>query len=648
MIKKLIFKFIILLTITIYLFTNVKVKANTKANIYFVFDQQTYKTNEIVSLTINLDQFVNLCEVKLQIKLNYEYLEPIVENDKYFNFNTSSICKNDIINDYTIDNILRLRIIKDDLIDEGYNSTYKNNLCLIKFKTKKPIENIYSLFSCDKYIDYGTSVYLFDNNDKIIEYEAKYLEKIKITWDKPSYEVEVFSNLPNIKDDIKVENRAVDEYEYLIENNVDTSIIGLKTVHIAIYDKLTADYIVMSKAINVKDITPPYIICENEYKINDTEIDTFDFKKIIQISDNYDQVLIPIVKYYDVNLNEILEYEEYKKYIKNNQLSYIKYIVTDSSNNKVETELIEIEILDTKPPTINKIAKIEVLDTEIDNFNIDECININDEYDNNPKIVYSFLDEEIKNKLNQGIKIEFTYFGIDESGNKTEEINCIIIPIDTTSPTIFVEDIRINDIDFKNINYNDYITIKDNFIDKVNVQKEYYIKEENVAEDVFNEKIQKGEVGFIKYIVYDNALNYSSEAIQNISLIDTTPPSIIVNNINNNEKYINIEKIEYEIKDNFEKCNVSIYLDDLPYNNEKIEIGKHRLFIEATDLSGNSKTLYLEFEIIEDNLIGCGNDLTCYINNYLEIVIIVGVLLLLVSGMIVAHLIIKNKKEETM
>jgi hypothetical protein len=58
--------------------------------------------------------------------------------------------------------------------------------------------------------------------------------------------------------------------------------------------------------------------------------------------------------------------------------------------------------------------------------------------------------------------------------------------------------------------------------------------------------------------------------------------------------------------------------------------------------------LYLEFEIIEDNLIGCGSDFKCYINNYLEIVIIVGVLLLIVSGMIVAHLIIKNKKEETM
>ena len=136
MIKKLIFKIIILLTITIYMCANVKVKANTKTNVYFVFDKQTYKSNETVDLTINLDQFNDLCEIKLQIKLNYEYLEPIIENEKYFNFNTSSICTNDIINDYTIDNVLRLRIIKDDFVDKGYNSTYKNNLCTIKFKTK--------------------------------------------------------------------------------------------------------------------------------------------------------------------------------------------------------------------------------------------------------------------------------------------------------------------------------------------------------------------------------------------------------------------------------------------------------------------------------------------------------------------------------
>lgn len=648
MINKLIFKIIILLTITIYMCANVKIKASTKTNVYFVFDKQTYKSNETVGLTINLDQFNDLCEIKLQIKLNYEYLEPIIENEKYFNFNTSSICTNDIINDYTIDNVLRLRIIKDDFVDKGYNSTYKNNLCTIKFKTKKPIENIYNLFSCEKYIDYGISIYLFDNNDKIIEYETKYLEKIKITWDIPSYEVEVFSNLPNIKEDIKVENRTNDEYEYLIENDVDTSIIGLKTVHIAIYDKLTADYIVMSKAINIIDINPPYIIYENKYNIKDTEIENIDFKEIIKISDNYDQVVIPTIKYYDKELNEIIGFENYKKYINNNKISYIKFTAKDSSNNLTETELIEIKIIDTTSPTINKLTQIEVFDTEISEFNIDTFIDIKDDYDSNPKIIYTILNEEIKNKLAQGIEMEFTYFGIDESGNKTEEINCKITPIDTTPPTILVEDITINDVDFKNINYDEYIIIKDNFIGKITLQKEYYIDEEKVIEDVFNEKLQKGEIGTIKYIAYDSVLNYSNEAIQKIIVIDTTPPSIIVNNINNNEKYINIESIEYEIKDNFEKCSVSIYLDDLPYNNEKIEIGKHRLFIEATDLSGNSKTLYLEFEIIEDNLIGCGNDLTCYINNYLEIVIIVGVLLLLVSGMIIAHLIIKNKKEETM
>ena len=648
MTKKLIFKIIILLTIVIYMVSNIKIKANSKTNVYFVFDKTTYKTNETVYLTINLDHFVNLCEIKLQIKLNYEYLEPIMENEKYFNFNTSSICTNDIINDYTIDNILRLRIIKEDIVDNGYNSTYKNNLCTIKFNTKKTIENIYNLFSCEKYTDYGTSIYLFDNNDKLIEYETKYLEKIKIIWDIESYDIEVFSKLPNIKEDIKIENRTNEEYEYLIENDVDTSVIGLKTVHIAIYDKLTADYIVMSKAINVKDITPPYIIYENKYKINDFEIDTIELKNLFKISDNYDQVLLPIIKYYDINLNEIIGYDNYKKYIKNNQLSYIKFSATDSSNNKTDSELIEIVIKDTKSPIINKIDKIEVIDKEIENFNVDNFINVSDDYDKNPKIVYSFNDEELRNKLKQGIKIEFTYFGIDESGNKTEEIKCEIIPIDTTPPTIEIENITINDVDFEKLDYEKYIKITDNFIDKVNVEKKYYINDENVDIKQFNEKILKGEKGTIKYIVYDNALNYSNEVEQNINVIDTTPPTILVNNINNNEKYINIDKIEYEIKDNFEKCNVSIYLDDSPYNFEKIEIGKHRLYIEATDLSGNNNVVYLEFEIIEDNLIGCGNDFKCYINNYIEIVIIVGVLLLLVSGMIVTHLIIKNKKEETM
>ena len=227
-------------------------------------------------------------------------------------------------------------------------------------------------------------------------------------------------------------------------------------------------------------------------------------------------------------------------------------------------------------------------------------------------------------------------------------LKCIIIPIDTTKPTVEVEDIMVNDSDYINLNYNNYLKITDNFINKLELVTKYYINDELVEKDLFDKEILKGKSGYITYYVYDTFNNYSDEVTQNIKVLDTTKPVIKVNNINNGEKYINVEKIEYEITDNFENCNVNIYLDDQIYNNEKIEIGKHKLYIEATDLSGNNNVLYLEFEVIEDNLIGCGDDFTCYINNYIEIVIIVGVLLFLVTGMIIAHLVIKRKKDESM
>ena len=153
------------------------------------------------------------------------------------------------------------------------------------FKTKKPIDNIYSYFLTDKYSKANFSIYLFDINDNLINYECKYLEKINISWDIESYELEVNSEVPIFKEDILVKNRDITEYEYLIEKAIDTSTIGLKTIHIAIYDLLTADYIVLSKAINVVDNTAPIIDVKSSYDIVDTKIDEGGFYN--DISDNY-------------------------------------------------------------------------------------------------------------------------------------------------------------------------------------------------------------------------------------------------------------------------------------------------------------------------------------------------------------------------
>lgn len=217
--------------------------ASSNANLYLVFDKTTYNVGDIVNININLDQFASLSEVKLQIKIKEEYFEPVMVDNKYFYFSASSVFTNDVINDYVDHTYLRLRLIKDENISEGYFSSYKNNICNLQLKVKRPIDDIYNYFTIDNYDNMGISVYLFDVKDQIINYNLYHREKIKVNWQVESYELNVYSEVPDFKKDIQILNREIGEYEYLIEKQIDTMIIGLKTVHIGIYDKKAADFI---------------------------------------------------------------------------------------------------------------------------------------------------------------------------------------------------------------------------------------------------------------------------------------------------------------------------------------------------------------------------------------------------------------------
>ena len=90
--------------------------ANSNANLYLVFDKTTYNVGDIVNININLDQFASLSEVKLQIKIKEEYFEPLMVDNRYFYFSSSSVFTNDIINDYVDNSYLRLRLIKDKIL----------------------------------------------------------------------------------------------------------------------------------------------------------------------------------------------------------------------------------------------------------------------------------------------------------------------------------------------------------------------------------------------------------------------------------------------------------------------------------------------------------------------------------------------------
>ncbi len=651
--KKKIYFIISILLITIML-SSLKIKANSLANLYVVFNKLSFKNDEIVDITINLDQFIDLNEIKLQIKIKNEYFEPILEDNKPFYFDSASIFKTDIINDYIDNSYLRLRLIKDSVIDSGYYSNYKNNVCHFRLKTKRPINDIKEYFTLDNYEEMGLSVYLFNTNDKIINYKISYNQKIQITWDKEKYIVEVFSDVPNFKEDIVIANRESNQYEFLLEKQINTDLIGLKTIHVGVYDKLTADYIILSKPVEVVDTTKPTITYPNIIEINDDELLEIDLLHYIECNDNYDEYLKIQFQYFSYEGVEINNLELFTNYLSNHYQGYLIVKCEDTSGNVAITPNILIRVKDTKPPKITKLDEIRINDIDIETIDLEKYFQITDQYDNNPRVILKFFDTELndesslKKRLSKGEKIKFEYMAIDESGNSTERFNCLIIPVDTIAPNIEVVDLEILDADYNYSVIEKSLKVVDNFIYQCNLNKNYYICEEEVDYDTFNNMVQRGYLGKIRYQAIDLAGNTSGYYYQSIKLIDTTQPIIEVENIDESQKYTNIKKINYHISDNFDNVEFEVWLDDLVYEESQLvnlEKGLHKFKIIAKDTSNNVSQVEITFEIIEDNLIGCGNDPRCYLNNYLEVVIMVVALIVFVAIIIVIKIIMYNKKK---
>ena len=651
--KKKIYFIISILLITIML-SSLKIKANSLANLYVVFNKLSFKNDEIVDITINLDQFIDLNEIKLQIKIKNEYFEPILEDNKPFYFDSASIFRTDIINDYIDNSYLRLRLIKDSVIDSGYYSNYKNNVCHFRLKTKRPINDIKEYFTLDNYEEMGLSVYLFNTNDKIINYKISYNQKIQITWDKEKYIVEVFSYVPNFKEDIVIANRESNQYEFLLEKQINTDLIGLKTIHVGVYDKLTADYIILSKPVEVVDTTKPTITYPNIIEINDDELLEIDLLHYIECNDNYDEYLKIQFQYFSYEGVEINNLELFTNYLSNHYQGYLIVKCEDTSGNVAITPNILIRVKDTKPPKITKLDEIRINDIDIETIDLEKHFQITDQYDNNPRVILKFFDTELndesslKKRLSKGEKIKFEYMAIDESGNSTERFNCLIIPVDTIAPNIEVVDLEILDADYNYSVIEKSLKVVDNFIYQCNLNKNYYICEEEVDYDTFNNMVQRGYLGKIRYQAIDLAGNTSGYYYQSIKLIDTTQPIIEVENINESQKYTNIKKINYHISDNFDNVEFEVWLDDLVYEESQLvnlEKGLHKFKIIAKDTSNNVSQVEITFEIIEDNLIGCGNDPRCYLNNYLEVVIMVVALIVFVAIIIVIKIIMYNKKK---
>ena len=649
--KKIIFiSFIFLLFYSINI--NNKIKGNIyPSEVYLIFDKTEYLENERVKLTINLAKFANLSEVKLRININNEYLEPIVENNEYFYLNYSSIFNSYIINDYIENKYLRLHLMKENDIVEGYYSGVKNSLCEVCFNVKKDINNIEDIINID-----DVSLYLFNIDDELIDYQIFYSNKIKIKVNQKQYDINVFNELPDFNNEVKVLNRSDEEYEIYLEENIDTSIIGIKVLLLAIYDLTNADYVTIPITINIIDNECPIIEYPLELLYLDNEYSDKTFLEDIKITDNYDNNLIINISYYNKE-KEKMDKNEFYHYLSFNLEGYISIKVSDQSNNSSVSDKINIKIIDQTCPEIAIINSLEVIDTDIESFEFEANLSVNDKYDENPCLIVKYYDmenneiDDYKKELLTGRKVIATYYGIDEFNNKTEEIKCIITPIDLTIPIIHnIKDIEINDYELYNTDFFEGIYASDNFDKNLSIIKTYYILDEYVSYKDFLEKLSKGLKGCIKYQTKDYSNNLSIEYIQNIIVFDTTPPDIKIENVKNDEKYIYLENIKYSVSDNFEnEIKIEVYLNDLIYNNEEIMVpGEYKIFIKAVDESNNISEYVLKFTIIEDNIIGCGTDAICYYNNYSELIVIVCAVLSIGVAIVVGQLIIKVNKKKKM
>ncbi|MGM9899039.1 MAG: hypothetical protein ACI32E_00490 [Bacilli bacterium] len=641
--------FLIIISMKTY---NVIASQDTKVNL--IFDKVTYTQGETIRLNINLENFANLNETRIVIKINEKKLVPLKVNNQYGQLLKSSIYEEALLNEYVGGGYIRFHLIKKSLTT-GYYSGYKNNIGEFYFEAKEYIANIYELFQLGSFetLNSGINISLYDIYNQNIDYTVQYSEKIKVIWDNEKYVIEVFDEIPNYEDDIKVLNRDNNEYEIIYQSDIDNHILSTGVINVVMLDKTNGDYILLSKTIEVVDSISPSIIGENSVIVNSSDFDSFDETSLFEVKDNFDQNPLVDILYYDEN-GELLDNRDiFIKYMNHHQNGLMKIKAIDSSLNKSLEFVINVQINDNTPPVISASDSYELLDIYINEFNFEKIISITDDYDEYPLITFkSYYNQEEVNyldELKKGHNVIFKYSGIDKSGNCTKEYTCIVKVKDTTSPLVNqISDIIINDKELSQFKFSKDITYSDNIDPNPSLILNYYLDNKLVSYDNWLKGLATKGMGNFSYYVKDASMNTSDTFNINVKVNDTTAPIIRVNNIKNDSKYTKIDKINYEIIDNFEGIiNSVVTLNNVLYENTTIdEPGTYEFKIIASDASGNTSEETINFTIVKNNFLGFSEDLSYYAINYLDVIIIASILMIVIMTIIIIRLITSYRKKK--
>lgn len=658
MIKR-IFKIILISFIFVLVLFNFTTSASTKTTIHYIFDKLSVKENEEFTLTIILEEYQDLIGVQFVCDVDEKIFEPINKNNKYFQRPSQSIFEEKEIyeNSYTTNQGLRFSGLTKNGKTYGYSNL--NMVFSVSFISKTNIEDISKCFSSNIELEgIGSRIVLIDKWLNEVDYQINYCESLKANWSENKYTVEVFGKLPNIEKDIKVLNRKEDKYNIeVVLDEINLNLLGQQVLKVKIYDYLTTEVIYLARSLEVVDTTAPIVdSVHNVYYLNDVNVgqDNFD---IFNVEDNYDETLEKYYKYYTCDSIELSGIDEFNNYLKNNLVGMVGCYTKDSSNNISQELIVTVNVIDTTKPDINEINDFSINDTAISNFSIESLIIIKDNYDPNPKLIIKNITSTspIIDTLKSKYYVEIEYYGLDNASNETNHYTFKIYLKDTTPPILdnvldlnipdedmylYLKDITLLEKDFK---------ISDNFNTELQMDRKYYIDNELVSVDDFLSALLLGKEGMVEYQLIDSGNNKSLVCKQKVIIVDDTPPTIKVNNIENEGKYLKIEKIDYQVKDNFNlPVDVTILLNGEEYLEEVIDkIGKYEVKIIVKDGFGNESFETINFEIVDENIFGCVDGINCQENNYATGLIIAGILITsIVIIVLIEVFIIKKNKED--
>ncbi len=644
LLKKLIYLLSIIISLLFLLPWKTVVHASDiDIEVNFIFEHLTYTKGDTIKLSLNIENGHQVDEIKMGINCSND-ITSFIDFANNVEVNKSSGFTKELVNEAGNDEGVKLYLQKE-------NELLQRKICSLKLICKNDIEDIISL------IANNLTIYLFDDHNHLLEYKIGYSEKLKATWNILLDELEVFATVPNYANSFSVTNRLENEYEIILKQNIDSSIIGTQVVSIIVIDKVNNDYLLFNKTINVVDKTIPCLSYPDQIILDDTDVETFDIGEYISVVDNYDNNAHLVCSYYNKE-EEKLSFDSFKKYLKNHNNGYICFYGVDESKNKTEDIKLEIIVNDTTPPIITTsfLDELIVKDVEYDSFDILSYFNIIDEYDSNPSLVLEVYDKNdhlldaYKSKLLEDKVLKLKYYGFDKSGNKTNVVEQNIILQDTIAPVIKgLNELILKDNEVNEDFYLYDLEYKDNIDVNPKLEILFYIGEEEVNKYVFLEKIKTGCIGHVLFQAIDFANNHSETFLRKIKVIDTTPPVIKLLDIKNEGKYIKVEQINYEVSDNFNNdIDVYVEINGQEYNNTLInEIGQYHVSIYAKDSSGNESKKEFTFSIIENNIKGCSGDIKCYVDNYSSVIVTVTVLTICSIALVIIKIILERKKSKT-